>query len=108
MHKIKCSVESCSYNQDNCCCANIVNVGGKGSTDNCDTCCGTFLNSLGYSNLAQYTENRGGVDAILCRVSTCAYHSDEHCTLQEIEVGNEKGMDAEIYTQTDCLSFRKK
>lgn len=106
MPRISCSVENCSYNQAQCCCANIVNIGGKGAQDNCDTCCGSFLNNLGYSNLAQYTNNRGGLDAILCRVDTCAYHADEHCTLNEIEVGSSEEVD--IYTETDCRSFKKK
>jgi len=106
MPKINCSVETCSYNQNQYCCASIVNIGGKGSVITESTCCGTFLNKLGYSNLAQYTEARGELDAILCRVNTCAYHKDEHCTLPEIEVGSLK--EAEIYTETDCLSFDRK
>lgn len=106
MPRINCSVENCSYNQQECCCASIVNIGGKGAKQSCDTCCGTFLNRLGYSNLAQYTENRGGIDAILCRVDTCVYHESEHCTLNEIQVGSKEEVD--IYTETDCLSFQKK
>lgn len=107
MPRINCDVKTCSYNQDRICCASIVNIGGKNSATTEGTCCGTFLNRLGYSNLAQYTENRGNdLDAILCRVETCAYHKDEHCTLKEIEVGSLG--DAEIYTQTDCLSFERK
>ncbi|WP_054740041.1 DUF1540 domain-containing protein [Cellulosilyticum ruminicola] len=106
MPRINCSVENCSYNQQKDCCANIVNIGGKGAQDKCDTCCGTFLNRLGYSNLAQYTENRGDIDAILCRVDTCEYHANEHCTLNQIQVGGAEEVD--IYTETDCLSFKKK
>lgn len=106
MPKINCSVETCSYNQNHYCCASIVNVGGKGAVTTEATCCGSFLNKLGYSNLAQYTNERGEPDAILCRVDTCAYHRNEHCTLQEIEVGCLK--EAEIYTETDCLSFERK
>lgn len=106
MHRINCSVESCSYNGNKICCANIVNIGGKGAQITEATCCGTYLNKLGYSNLAQYTEDRGYTEAVLCRVSSCAYHKDEHCTLKEIEVGSLQ--DVEIYTQTDCLSFERK
>lgn len=106
MPTINCSVETCSYNKEHICCASVVNVGGKGSRTTEGTCCGTFLNRLGYSNLAEYTEERGSTDAILCRVETCAYHKNEHCTLDEIEVGSLK--EAEVYTETDCLSFEKK
>lgn len=106
MPKVSCSVQNCSYNQNQCCCASIVNIGGKGSLENRATCCGTFLNQLGYSNMAQYTKARGELDAVLCRVDTCTYYKDEHCTLNEIKVGGVE--DVEIYTQTDCLSFQKK
>nr|WP_302597099.1 DUF1540 domain-containing protein [uncultured Cellulosilyticum sp.] len=107
MPKISCSVGTCSYNQDQQrCCASIVNIGGKGSQDSGCTCCGTFLNRLGYSDLAQYTNNRGDIDAILCRVDTCVYNTSEHCTLNEIQVGSKT--EADIYTETDCLSFKKK
>lgn len=107
MPKINCGVESCSYNHNHYCCASVVNVGGKGAVSTNATCCGTFLNKLGYSNIAQYTNVRGELDAILCRVDTCAYHKDEHCTLNEIEVDS-LNKEAEIYTETDCLSFEKK
>lgn len=106
MARINCSVDTCSYNQEKNCCASIVNIGGKGSIITESTCCGTFLNKLGYSNLAQYTDARGEIDAILCRVETCAYHKEEHCTLNEIEVGSLK--EVEVYTETDCLSFERK
>lgn len=106
MPKINCSVDTCSYNQDHYCCASVVNIGGKGSTTTEATCCGSFLNRLGYSNLAQYTDRRGDLDAILCKVDTCAYHRDEHCTLNEIEVGSLT--EAQIYTETDCLSYERK
>ena len=107
MPKIHCGVDTCSYNQDKVCCASIINVGGKGSTDNQSTCCGSFLNRLGYSNLAQYTENRGDTDAILCKVDTCIHNSSEHCSLNELQIGPSKEA-AEIYTETDCLSFERK
>lgn len=105
MPKIRCSVDTCSYNQNQCCCASVVNIGGKSAQANECTCCGSFLNKLGYSNLAQYTDIRGDLDAILCKVDTCIYHQGEHCTLDEIQIGSNK--EAQIYTETDCLSFKK-
>ncbi len=107
MPKIHCGVDTCSYNQNKVCCASLINVGGKGATTNQATCCGSFLNRSGYSNLAQYTENRGDTDAILCQVDTCKYHSNDHCSLNEIQVDACNG-NAEIYTETDCMSFEQK
>ncbi len=106
MPRIDCSVGNCSYNKEQVCHASIVNIGGKGSKTTEGTCCGTFLNKLGYSDLAQYTEARGDTDAILCKVDTCVYNKKEHCSLNEIEVGSLK--EVEVYTETDCLSYEKK
>ena len=107
MPKIHCGVDTCSYNQNKVCCASIINVGGKGSVNNQATCCGSFLNRLGYSNLAQYTENRGDTDAILCKVDTCVHYCENHCSLNEIEMNASNGQ-AEIYTETDCMSFQQR
>lgn len=106
MPSISCSVVSCSYNKDHECNAHAVQIGGKGACDYKQTCCGTYLNSASYSNLAQYTENREDVETILCRVDTCAYYGDDHCTLDRIEVGSSERVD--IYTETECQSFQKK
>lgn len=106
MPKIDCSVSTCSYNNNKRCCASLVNIAGKGSVTTEATCCGTFLNSMGYNNLAEYTDVQREVDAIFCKVDTCAYNRSEHCSLNEIEVGSLK--EAQIYTETDCLSFERK
>lgn len=105
MPSIDCSVNSCSYNADGCCCAGCINVGGQGATSEDVTCCGTYLNKSNYSDLADFTENRGEPDSILCRVNTCVYHRDDHCTLDHIEVGCDK--EVEIYTETCCRSFEQ-
>lgn len=106
MPKVGCSVNTCSYNQSGACYASIINIGGKGASHEKATSCGSFLNRLGYSDLAEYTSMRGDVDAILCRVDTCTYYNDDKCTLQEIQVGGQN--EAEIYIETDCLSYNKK
>ena len=106
MPKINCSVESCSYNQEHECHAHVIQVGGKGAQDYKQTCCGTYLNCASYSNLAQYTSNRGEVEEILCRVDTCAYYGNDHCTLQGINVGCSECVD--VYTETECQSFERK
>lgn len=106
MPKISCGVVSCSYNQSQECNANVIQIGGKGANECQQTCCGTFLNSDSYSNLAQYTSNRGGVEKILCRVDTCVYNGDNQCTLSEINVGSAERVD--VYSETECQSFQKK
>lgn len=107
MPRINCGVENCSYNQGKRCCASIVNVAGRGANLTESTCCATFLDGMGYSNLqVSNMNNSTELDAILCQVDTCVYHEDGHCSLQEIEVGALTKPD--VYTQTDCLSFDRK
>ena len=106
MPKINCGVQSCSYNQNNDCNAGIIQVGGKGAQACEQTCCGTYLNSASYSNLAQYTCNRGDVKEILCRVDTCVHYQNEQCKLERINVGCLEGVD--VYTETECQSFESK
>jgi hypothetical protein len=82
-----------------------VNIGGKGATSECDTCCGSYLNSTVYSNLAQYTSMRGEADTITCSANTCRYNSGGNCTLNGINVGS--STNAKYYTETECLSFEQ-
>lgn len=105
MHNIQCSVVSCSYNKDQSCNAHTIQIGGKGAQVCNETCCGTYLNCANYSNLAQYTDNRATVEAILCRVDTCKYYGNEHCKLDSIQVGCSERVD--VYTETECDSFEK-
>ena len=106
MPRINCSVENCSYNHDKYCCASVVNISGNSASITETTCCATFLDTMGYSNLTGNEPNSVEVDAILCKVDTCVYHKNEHCTLNEIEVGSLTK--PEVYTQTDCLSFDRR
>ena len=107
MPKINCGVENCAYNHGRYCCASIINVDGKSADITESTCCNTFLDGMGYSNVQDCNmQNSTELDAILCKVETCVYHKDEHCTLQEIEIGSLTR--AEDKTQTDCLSFERR
>lgn len=106
MPRINCSVENCSYNQGKYCCASVVNISGRAAAMTETTYCATFLDTMGYSNVTGNEQNSIEVDAILCKVDTCVYHKNEHCTLQEIEVGSLTKPD--VYTQTDCLSFERR
>lgn len=106
MTKVSCSVSSCSYYKDGGCYVSTVNIGGKGASSDHLTCCGSFLDRQHYSNLAEYTCNRGETETVLCNVNTCKYNENEVCSLNEIHVGGEK--EARIYTETECKSYDKR
>jgi hypothetical protein len=105
MARINCGVSSCSYNKESICYADTVNIGGIGATNKESTCCGSFLNQQHYSNLAEYTSNRGSAEVITCQVDTCAFNADQECRLTDIEVGGIR--EATIYTETRCQSFSR-
>lgn len=106
MGKVSCSVESCSYNKSRVCYAGTIKIGGQGAGEEDGTCCGSFLNQKSYSNLSDYTSMRGATDVINCVVGTCAYNSEEKCTLSSIQVGG--GREIQLYSETECQSFEKK
>ncbi|WP_294351221.1 DUF1540 domain-containing protein [uncultured Clostridium sp.] len=102
MSKIVCSVNSCSHNKENICYANRVNIGGKSAEKDEQTCCGSFLNKLLYSDLTNNTNSNGECDALVCFATSCKHNCESLCNLDRILVD---GSQAEIYTETMCSSF---
>lgn len=103
--KINCSVTNCSHNKDYTCFANMINVGGKSAQNSVDTCCASFLDSATYGHLTNNINHEGyECDAISCNVSSCTYNSNSLCYADSIEV---EGDNVNIYTQTNCATFRE-
>lgn len=106
MTKVSCSVENCSYNNNQACYAERVAIGGQGATNERITCCGTFLNKGHYSNLAEHTEYKSPCQAVSCSVATCRHNQNQLCDLGSIDVIGESP--ATLYVDTDCASFEIK
>lgn len=106
MAKITCYVGNCSHNDKNVCYANVVNVGGKSAKKDSDTSCGSFLNSTIYSKLTNNVNDQGRqCSAITCNVGTCSYNSNSLCSAKSIKVSGEG---VNIYTETNCITFKTK
>lgn len=103
MNRVECGVINCSHNKGGDCYANRVNIGGKSASKDAETCCGSFLNKLLYSDLTNNIYGGGSCDCLVCYVKSCKFNSDSLCSLDSIEVG---GNDVEIYTETRCESFQ--
>ena len=100
---INCSVDTCGYNKSGICHATGgVNIGGRGAENECETCCGSFLNSNVYSNLS---DSSGVSEAkyIVCSADKCMHNTGGGCELDSILVGAQTT--AKYYTETECLSF---
>lgn len=104
MSKINCSVSNCSHNNDSTCFANIINVGGKSAKKDSDTCCASFLDSVIYNDLTNNINEKGkACSAISCNVCTCSYNADTLCNAEAINVN---GDNANLYAETNCLTFK--
>ena len=105
MNKIDCSVSNCSHNKEGLCYANRINIGGKSAVNDCQTCCGSFLNKLLYSDLTNNINGDGSCDCLVCHVKSCSHNENCLCSLENIQVD---GANPEIYTETFCKSFELK
>ncbi|MEF9959587.1 MAG: DUF1540 domain-containing protein [Niameybacter sp.] len=104
MTKVRCSVNTCSYNKDKTCYAECVAIGGQGAIIDQATCCGTFLSEDAYSNLAEHTTYKSCCEAVSCTVASCMHHKNHQCTLDCIDV--EDSGHATVYIETCCSSFK--
>jgi hypothetical protein len=102
MSRIECTVSNCSHNKRNNCYANRVNVGGKSADNNEQTCCGSFLNRLLYSDLTNNVFSGGSCDSLICYVKSCKHNCNSLCEMEQIQIA---GIDASMYDKTTCESF---
>ena len=103
MSKVNCNVIACSHNKSGVCYANCVDIVGSSAIEDNDTCCGSFLNKLHYSELTNNTLSSGSCDCLKCTVETCTFNNNNLCKLEAIQVNGEG---VSYYTQTACESFR--
>lgn len=105
MNKINCDVNNCSHNNSGTCYSNRVNIGGKSAHKDCDTCCGSFLDQLLYSDLTNNTNSEGQCDCLVCKVESCTHNYNSLCNLDSINVS---GQNVKLYSETNCASFELK
>ncbi len=105
MAKINCYVNECSHNKSGECYANCVDIVGSSAQKDTDTCCGSFLNKLHYSELTNNTISSGSCDCLKCTALSCDFNKNHLCMLDDIQGGGEN---VEYHTQTECESFKKK
>jgi hypothetical protein len=88
---MKCEVNDCAYNMDNCCHTMAITIGDS-VHPRCDTFCQATMKGGDTAHMA-------GVGA--CKVSACKYNTGLQCRTSGISVG--------YYEQEpDCLTFELK
>lgn len=103
--RVTCTVENCSHNDSNACCANIVKIVGSSANNYQDTCCSSFLDKTTYSTLTNNANGQHLCDALVCDVLNCIHNVDTNCNLNSIDV---VGKDVLLYNQTNCSNFMSK
>ncbi len=103
MNSIVCSVENCSHNKSRTCYAARVDINGRGSQSDSDTCCSSFLDKRNYSDLTNSTNGGEECHCLICKVNSCVYNKNNLCQLDCINVTGINNV--QLYTETNCLSF---
>ncbi len=88
---MKCEVNDCVYNMDNCCHTMAITV-GDGNSPRCDTFWHSTMKGGDAADLA-------GVGA--CKVSSCRYNKKFECGAPEISVGY-------CAQSPECLTFESR
>lgn len=104
MTQLKCSAQTCMYNEDHYCCKGDVMVEGKNATDSTGTCCSSFRERTDASatNTVGHPSRNIAVD---CKAEKCAFNEECKCTAREISI---TGSHACTSTDTECASFECK
>lgn len=101
---LDCSVTSCVYNEDKCCCKGDIKVEGQQAKKINETCCGSFKerNIGNASNVEKHISKE--ID-VACEAYNCVFNENKKCSAEHIGIA---GGDACNCGETECASFRCK
>lgn len=104
--RIDCAVYDCMYNNDGCCSAESIKVGGESAQTSDGTACETF--AKGSVTNSTCTDGCCNGTVISCIAENCLYNENKKCELSAIEVqpchcGNS---DCTCSKDTCCDSFQ--
>lgn len=102
MTLLDCSVTSCVYNEDRCCCKGDIQVEGEKAIHNDETCCGSFKERRGGSGRNAEGRISKMID-VACEACKCVFNEDRKCSADHIGIA---GGEACSCGETECASFR--
>ena len=103
MPELKCTVQTCTHNQNNYCCLDRIVVGGNTAKQAEDTCCDSFEKRKGQS-MSNSAKEASAYSSIDCKAKDCMYNKECECQAGKISV---KGGDACRCQETACATFQK-
>ena len=107
MPAINCNINNCAHNTNGTCYANKISVNGKKARTSNNTCCSSFVNESGYSNLTNSTLDSNPCNSLNCTVKTCVDNAGNICALRDVSITSHAD-NANLLSETYCGSFRCK
>ena len=86
MPAINCNINNCAHNTNGTCYANKISVNGKKARTSNNTCCSSFVNESGYSNLTNSTLDSNPCNSLNCTVKTCVNNAGNICALRDVSI----------------------
>ncbi|MBS6396897.1 MAG: DUF1540 domain-containing protein [Clostridiales bacterium] len=102
MTKLDCSVVTCTYNKESCCCKDNIHVGGQNAKVTDETCCESFRERRtdGARNADDIPSKPTEVG---CDATNCRYNHSYKCNAECIQVAGPSACKCE---QTECATFK--
>ena len=104
MAELKCSVDTCVYNNSECCCKGDIMVGGMRALSCEETCCESFREKKGdrATNEAKHPSRTISID---CEAVKCIYNSNYKCLADHVDI---RGCKAADCRETSCATFKER
>ena len=104
MTDLKCSVETCSFQDGDCCCRNDIMVGGAKACSCDETCCENFEQQKEGStrNADGYPDRMTQID---CEAVKCRYNTNYKCQAEHVDM---RGSRAGDRRETACATFEER
>lgn len=104
MTRLDCTVDSCLFNCERCCCKDNIQVEGDKARHSRDTCCVSFRERRGDMTLSGANVPTKNTD-VTCLAEECTFNKNCHCQARHIGIA---GGSAITCRDTECASFRCK
>ncbi|MCI6553052.1 MAG: DUF1540 domain-containing protein [Lachnospiraceae bacterium] len=104
MAQLDCTVDSCIYNKNQCCCKGDIMVGGSRAGCTEDTCCESFSEKRGdsYTSALEHPSKTISID---CEATKCMYNSNYKCYAEHVDI---TGSGANDCRETSCATFKER
>ena len=102
MTRLDCTVGSCLYNKEQCCCKDNIEVAGDHAKHSRETCCESFRErtiGAAQSGVEIPTKNT----EVVCKACDCTFNEDCRCTAKHLGIAGGAACDCK---DTECATFR--